>query len=1072
MKKIVFFVFLLVSLFSINANATYKNEVGHFFCGFDTEEEFNKWTTIDANNYCEGNNFWFWSGDTKAAFYAPGPNMNGDDWLISPAVKLEAGKTYAVKVKMNCDWNINLAFTMGKEASVEGQTIIIKDTEKYLDWYYLKFNVPSDIEGGDYFFGVHNTSNAWDGSLNLESFEVVEDNDGSLTLTIVNEQTQEPLDGVYVALSSETFEQDGKVTKEGGKCTFENLSPGTYNVFLENDGYFTVEDGKAEVVAKTANEVTMSIKERLVTLVKGIVVDDLNQPVVNAEIKLEGLNNYNTKSDENGEFKIEDVMRGDKYTMTITSMQKYTYTEEFEANEETKDFGNIQLKTLVPTPSNIATDNVETGMFISWMVPISEKKFIVDNNEPKGSYEYNSPYYVYVGNKFQEPMTVTQISWAIKNDYPTVDLYIFPINRNGSLGTKPVWVKKDVPSQTYNTEERTGWSVYDLEESVSVPYGCIVAIGHADGLTPVADYENTWASVAADQRDLDNGTGFREAPVSSLFIRAKGLTIASEFPEVPAQALICKSSAPKAAPMFAGADNSTSFKVYRLIDGEQETPDKWTEIGSNIKDFYFIDKELPSLSYRAFYVYAVKSIYDGGKESPVCFSQPIDHNMHGKFVVSVATNTAINLCEGAVVKIVNNKYPEYAYEAVVKGTKAVFDHVYKGYYTMDVTKRGYKPFHHDRVVLKKDENALDVNLELDPEAPFNIVLEQDEETTDCRLSWNNVEYMFDDFEDFEDFAVNPENKHGWTFYDGDKCSTYGVLKCQGSPYPNMHAPMAFQVMNPYKTKPVITDLVRPYSGEKMLVSVSVEQTDLRNDDYMFSPELNFDNDFVFSFMAASGFYAELGREEFMVGYTTDAATSENVKWLTEEPVTVGALWTPFTYIMPAEAKHVVIRCVSAQHMFFMIDDVMIGYDKPETFEMSSFNVSLDGEDYLTTDKTNCVLEDLDPGRHIAELQTIYQMYEGTQAYSDFKQLEFMVEERVPAGIESVSNEVVYTYNHESGMIVPSSSVREMRLYGSNGALCMVTTADAAMSVAGMQPGVYVLKVVTENNTTSTKIVVK
>ena len=58
------------------------------------------------------------------------------------------------------------------------------------------------------------------------------------------------------------------------------------------------------------------------------------------------------------------------------------------------------------------------------------------------------------------------------------------------------------------------------------------------------------------------------------------------------------------------------------------------------------------------------------------------------------------------------------------------------------------------------------------------------------------------------------------------------------------------------------------------------------------------------------------------------------------------------------------------------------------------------------------------------------------------------------------------------MIVPSSSVREMRLYGSNGALCMVTTADAAMSVAGMQPGVYVLKVVTENNTTSTKIVVK
>ena len=518
MKRISYWAFLLVVLFSVKANAFYKNEPGHFFCGFDTEEEFGKWTAIDANNYNEGNNFWFWDGDNKAAFFAPGPNKSGDDWLISPAIALEAGKTYAVKVKFNCDWHVNLSFHMGKEATVAGQNIVVKDTQRYLDWYYMKFSVPSGFETGDYYFGMHNTTNAWDGSLFIESFEVVEDNDGSLVLTVNDEATGQPLEGVYVALSSDTFEQDGKVTREGGKCTFESLTPGTYNVFLEYDGYFTVEDAQAEVLPNQANEVTMTIKERLFTVVKGTVVDESNHPVAGAEVKIEGLNNYYTRTNDSGVFQLDEVMRGDKYTMTITAQQKYTFMQEFEATEPTQDFGEVKLRTLVPTPSNIATNEVETGVFLSWMVPVCEKNFVVDNNVPKGSYQYNSPYYVYMGNKFCEPMTVTQISWALKDEFPTVDLYIFPINKNGSYGMQPIWSVKNVPSTVYNSEERTGWSVYDLESPVSAPYGCIVALGHEGTLTIAADYENTWASVAADQRYLDNGTGFRECPVSSLFI--------------------------------------------------------------------------------------------------------------------------------------------------------------------------------------------------------------------------------------------------------------------------------------------------------------------------------------------------------------------------------------------------------------------------------------------------------------------------------------------------------------------------------------------------------------------------
>ena len=288
----------------------------------------------------------------------------------------------------------------------------------------------------------------------------------------------------------------------------------------------------------------------------------------------------------------------------------------------------------------------------------------------------------------------------------------------------------------------------------------------------------------------------------------------------------------------------------------------------------------------------------------------------------------------------------------------------------------------------------------------------------------------------------------------------------------MHSPMAFQVMNPYKTTPQITEFARPYSGEKMLISVSLEQQDLINDDYMFSPELNFNNDFIFSFMAASGFYAELGKEEFMVGYTTGEATADSVVWITEKPVKVGAIWTKFTYKIPAEAKHTVLRCVSAQHMFFMVDDVMIGYDCPETFNMTSFNITLDGEELLTTDKTECILEDLDPGRHIVGLQTVYPMFQGAQAFSEFKEIEFQVEDRKPSGIDAEELEGMYTYNEVEGVIVPASNVCAMRLYTTGGELCNESLGMEQMNVSALHGGVYVLEVIAENGTKSYKIVIR
>ena len=212
----------------------------------------------------------------------------------------------------------------------------------------------------------------------------------------------------------------------------------------------------------------------------------------------------------------------------------------------------------------------------------------------------------------------------------------------------------------------------------------------------------------------------------------------------------------------------------------------------------------------------------------------------------------------------------------------------------------------------------------------------------------------------------------------------------------------------------------------------------------------------------------MGKEEFMVGYTTGDAKPDNVVWLTEQPVEVGALWTEFTYTLPKEAKHAVIRCVSNQHMFFMLDDIFVGQKEPETAALTTYNVSLDEEDLGNTAGRSFVLGNLDDGKHIAKVQTVYSMYDDSKSYSDFAELIFRINGGL--GVESVSSEVLYTY--ENGVVTLGANADAAALYDVQGRKVASCNACGTISTADCQAGVYVLKVLSEGRTSVSKILVK
>ena len=198
------------------------------------------------------------------------------------------------------------------------------------------------------------------------------------------------------------------------------------------------------------------------------------------------------------------------------------------------------------------------------------------------------------------------------------------------------------------------------------------------------------------------------------------------------------------------------------------------------------------------------------------------------------------------------------------------------------------------------------------------------------LSWISPEPMdgyFDDFEGHQDFAINSAGNVGWSYIDADNNNTYTWQACS---FPAQGQKMAFVVMNPWETTPAANENpnYQPYSGKKMLVDFS--SVDDQNNDYIISPELNFDRDFQFSFMARS--YKIEGEnfaaERVRVGYSTTGKRPSDFKYVNEgDYIELPAAWTLVKYTIPKEAKYVTINCVSKGGFMLMVDDIFVGTNK-------------------------------------------------------------------------------------------------------------------------------------------------
>ena len=171
----------------------------------------------------------------------------------------------------------------------------------------------------------------------------------------------------------------------------------------------------------------------------------------------------------------------------------------------------------------------------------------------------------------------------------------------------------------------------------------------------------------------------------------------------------------------------------------------------------------------------------------------------------------------------------------------------------------------------------------------------------------------DDFEGHTYGTINSPGTVGWTYIDGDNLDTNDFSTIN---FTNEGSKMAFIVLDDEEITGSYAN-ANAYSGDKFIGAPYVSQ----NDDWIISPELNFTDDFTFSFFARSYSY-NYTNEQFYAAYSITGNSASDFMNL-DDITTTTTTWTEYSYNVPANAKYVAIHCVSRDVYMFCVDDISI-----------------------------------------------------------------------------------------------------------------------------------------------------
>lgn len=212
-------------------------------------------------------------------------------------------------------------------------------------------------------------------------------------------------------------------------------------------------------------------------------------------------------------------------------------------------------------------------------------------------------------------------------------------------------------------------------------------------------------------------------------------------------------------------------------------------------------------------------------------------------------------------------------------------------------------------------------------------------TGSVSLVWNEPAErgaVTDDFEGYKDFAIDGVGE--WTMWDGDYDVTYAINTSYGQ-YPNASDRKAFQVINAKVLGIDIWAQGTPHSGNKMMAALACQL--YVNNDWLISPELNGSEQWI-SFYAKSFTTDQTAPERMRVFYSTSDNSPANFTELTSGYVELSESWVEYRYHLPEGARYFAINCVSDGSFAMFVDDATFNDLTVPAWTLTGYDVYRDG----------------------------------------------------------------------------------------------------------------------------------
>lgn len=1078
--------------------------------GFNTEDEFNLWTVIDANgNYST----WQWSnglygsllGATVSYYY---DDLAAADWLFSPRVKFEAGKRYKLTFDAkpgSKKITETLAITFGDKPLIENQDSVTQFDIVSDETVRLRANLPQVDTAGEYNVGFFYRSYlAANYKLSVGNVKIEEDHEGYVSGKVVS--NGRPVEGATVIADAGKFVA---TTDASGTYRLDYLSQGEHTVRVYALGY---RDRESPVTVDEYETSTLDFEMQALPehTVEGQVKDVADDPVAGAKVVVSGYNSYETETDATGHFSINGVYENGNYSISVTKNKLLEGNKNFGVTGDT-DLGVITLLDNQKPAGKVSVDATSSGAEVTWKAPANDavEDRIDDGTLTTSVGISNASSNTMFGVVKREPASVSGVNFYIDGTssvtHYSVVLNIFNLDENGNPTDSLLY------RNTYIPVTDGQWNSYTLPAPVDAPNGYYLALSYSgyllvgiDGagdsskypfvegvncFTP--DYTTGEYLYLESQQNTAYHHNFLIRPIAAPFTVPEDST---EFKgdENKGMRLVYRNNAEEASYIeldakdypdtihtedLAGRPALTPqsrirYNVYRMSTRDVSDESKWTLVSEKQPERKYSDTDWKALP-QGTYNYAVKAVYTENVEATAALSDSVGNKMLTNVSVHLKTLTPDNEAYGAKVTL-NDGTHVFSGIADDNGDVNIPD-VWKSKYNISVALDGFKSLSKDADLSENDSYELSYEIEEDRIKPCNLVIDDEDVPGERLFIWNYPNRFDEDFESHDDFAINSPGTIGWQYIDGDGAETGGFSYYT---WPGAFSPMAYMVFNPWATTPdmhtQMTNML-PLSGEKALTAWA--SYGAQNDDWIITPKLHFGQDFRFSFYASST--DSYNCESIEVGYSTSDTNPESFT-MVQDSVDVPAYFTLYSYDIPKEAKYVAVRCVSDSKRVLLIDDISFGIsdvaDVPYNLLRPAasnaphkspaleglYEVYLDGVKVAQQDQTEYLFTGLSEGNHTAGVIASY-----TSGKTEMSTIEFSV--NTGTGISAVENSGRKVYI-ENGMLTINGSYDRVQMASVDGKVIPVNkTGEHVFSLTGVPSGVYILSIYDKGKSSVMKI---